>query len=443
MLFAANKEDAPIFKERLLWLFFIAPFFFLLYGTANQIVSSYEGVPVFVYDWEKSIPFIAWMIVPYMFLDLFFGLSLLLPKTRGELQRHVMRLGFTITISALLFLIIPLQFSFAKPEVSGWLAPLFDALKNDLPYNQLPSLHVSLSMIVGYQFIHHSGQLMRWLYGIWFTLIILSILFVYQHHFIDIPGGILIGFLAFYLFPVRGRSRLPLFFVSPKHLGMAIKYLYISIVCTVLAFKLSFLWILFASLAISMLLLAIAYATGFNNLSQKKRGQVSWIFMVLFWPYYLGNILAWKYWRNKVTTFNNVDDQVYIGMSLAEEDHVLLRENNIKMVIDLAPELNSRLPDDVDYFSISLLDLAIPDPERLITIVEQIKQASIKGKVLVHCKLGLSRSTLVAGAWLIMNGYDKKDVWNKLKKIQPLSIDRPYMHIALELFEAELDRQRS
>jgi hypothetical protein len=354
-----------------------------------------------------------------------------------------MRLGFTISISVLIFLIIPLQFSFEKPEVTGWLAPMFEALKNDLPYNQLPSLHVSLSMVVGYQFIHHSGQLMRWVYGAWFTLIIVSIMFVYQHHFIDIPSGILVGFLVFYLFPINGKTRLSLFFVTPKHLGMAIKYLAIAIICTVLAFKVSFLWILFAWIAISMLLLGTAYATGFNNLSQKKRGKVSWLYLILFWPYYLGNFLTWKYWRKKVTTFNPIDDQVFIGMSLVQEDHILLQENNIKTVIDLAPELNSHVPDNVDYYSLPLLDLAIPDPQRLIQIVDQIKQASTKGMVLVHCKLGLSRSILAAGAWLIVNGYDKKDVWSKLKQIQPLCTDRPYMHIALELFGVEFDQEKS
>ncbi len=441
MIFAANKEDTPIFKERLLWVLFLAPFFFLLYGGANQIVSSYENVPIFVFDWEKKIPFVAEMIVPYVFLDLFFGLSLLLPKTRDELQRHAMRLGFTIAISVLIFLIFPLQFSFEKPEVVGWLVPMFEALKNDLPYNQLPSLHVSLSMVVGYQFIRHANQFMRWVYVAWFTLIIVSIMFVYQHHFIDIPGGILMGLLAFYLFPLSGKTRLPLLFVSPRHLGMAIKYLAIAIVSTVLAFKVSFLWFFFAWIAISMLLLATAYATGFNNISQKKRGQVSWFYLILFWPYFLGNFLTWKYWRNKVSTFNQIDDQVFIGMSLDQDDQVFLQENNIKTVIDLAPELNSQIPDSVGYISQPLLDLAIPDPEKLITIVDQIKQASKKGKVYVHCKLGLSRSILAAGAWLVASGQDKKDVWQKLKQIQPLCTDRLYMRIALELFDTEFKKR--
>ena len=440
MIFAANKEDTPIFKERLLWVLFLAPFFFLLYGSANQIVSSYENVPIFVFDWEKRIPFIAGMIVPYMFLDLFFGLSLLLPKTRNELQRHAMRLSFTIAISALIFLIFPLQFSFEKPEVIGWLAPMFEALKNDLPYNQLPSLHVSLSMVVGYQFVRYANQFMRWVYVAWFMLIIVSVMFVYQHHFIDIPGGILMGLLVFYLFPESGKTRLPLFFVSPRHLGMAIKYLVIAIVFTVLAFKVSFLWVFFAWIAISMLLLATAYATGFNNISQKKRGQASWFYLILFWPYYLGSFLTWKYWRDKVTTFNRVDDLLFIGMSLEQDDHVFLKENNIKTVIDLAPELNSQIPDAVDYFSIPLLDLAIPDPERLIEVVEQTEQASTKGKVYIHCKLGLSRSILAAGAWLIANGQEEKDVWKMLKQIQPRCTDSPYMRIALELFDAEFKK---
>lgn len=440
MIFNADKNAAPIFKERLLWLLLLAPFFFLLYGSANQITASYQHVPSFAFDWEMKIPFIPEMIAPYMSLDLFFGFSFLLPKTRAELQRHAMRLGFTIAISVLIFLLFPLQFSFDKPDVSGWLAPVFTLLQNDLPYNQLPSLHVSLSIVVGYMFLRHANWLLRGILLLWFGLTIVSILFVYQHHFIDIPTGLVIGWLAFYLYPVTARPRFPLWFVSPKHLGMALKYLVLAIIFTILAFNVTQIWILFAWLAASMLLLSTAYTVGFNNLSQKKRGQVSWLYRLLFWPYLLANHLTWLYWKGKVSAINQVDDALFIGMSLGRNNQQFLKKHNINTVIDLAPELNSRITNEVKYYSQPLLDLVIPDPQQLIEIINKIEQTSQTGKVLVHCKLGLSRSVLVACAWLISRGDNNKDAWEKLKKIQPLCTDKPYMHIALELYEAKLNQ---
>lgn len=442
MTFDAAPDAKPVFKERLLWLLYLAPFFFLLYGSANQIIATYDHVPHFYFEWEKQIPFIPEMILPYMSLDLLFGFSFLFPQTRSELQRHATRLGFSIAISVILFLLLPLQFSFTRPETSGWVTPLFQALQADLPYNQFPSLHITLSIVVGYQYLKHSRSVLRWIYALWFLLIIASILFIYQHHFIDIPGGILIGWLAFYLYPVNGKTRLPLYFVSPKHLGMALKYMLLTIIFTIAAFQVSSLWLLFGWMALSFLLLSIAYATGFNNLSQKKRGRVSWLYLLLFWPYYLANHLTRRYWQHRLPAISKVDDTLYIGMSLNSGNHEALQANNIRTVIDLAPELNSHIPETVDYHTIPLLDLAIPDPHELARIIDTIEQAESKGNVLLHCKLGLSRSVLAAYAWLVKQGTSKTEAWNRLLEIQPASVDRPYMHIALELFEQYADNNR-
>ncbi len=445
MLFNAAKDAPPIFKERFLWLLLLAPFFFLLYGGANQIVSHFKDVPSIAFGWESQIPFIAEMIVPYMLLDLFFGLSFLIPKTRQTLQQHAVRLGFTIAISMVIFILYPLQFTFEKPEVIGWLAPLFEALKNDLPYNQLPSLHVSLSMVVGYQFIQHSKGVIKVIYGLFFSSIIVSVLFVYQHHFIDIPSGVLIGFLAFFVIPKSGKQRLCLNFVSPKHIGMAIKYLIVAIIAIVCAFKFPKLCWLFAWLGLSMLLLSTAYALGINRISHKKNGKLSYFFLILFWPYFLGSFLTWKYWHNKLSSLKHVDDDLLIGMSLGRKSAINLDSENIKTVIDLAPELNSHVPLDKHYYFLPLLDLSIPDPNCLMKVVEQIEQSKKHGKVLVHCKLGLSRSVMVAGAWLIAKkGFTAEKVWSELKRIQPRCPDRTYMLIALQLFEAKMkDELRS
>ena len=435
MQFNAEAKAKPIFKERLLWLLFLAPLFFLLYGSTNQIASFQEHVNSIYFAWELKIPFIPWMILFYMLLDILFGFSFLIPESRSKLQRHSMRIIFVICISILIFLLFPLQCNFQKPEVTGILAPIYSLLKNDLPYNQFPSLHVSLGLVIGYQYVTKLPAFARILFAGIFFLVIVSILFIYQHHLIDLPGGILVGLLAFYLFPEHGSTRLALNFISPKHLAMAIKYLLLSIIFTILAFNISMLWIPLAWIAASMTTISLCYVTGFNNISNKKHGQTNYLYRILFWPYFFGNYFTWLYWRKKLKPINKIDEHIYIGMSTDQDIHSTLKEHNIHTIIDLAPELNSYIPRNINYHSIPLLDLAIPDPEILIKITNLLDATHRQGKVLIICKLGVSRSVIAAAAWLVKKGLDMQQVWRLLNKAQPLCTNKSYMKISLQLYK--------
>lgn len=440
MIFDARPEAPLIFKERLLWLLFLAPFFFLVYGTANQLTSLNDSVPSIMFGWEKHIPFIPEMIVPYMSVDLLFGFSFLLVKTRDEVQRHALRLGFVIAFSALLFLLIPLHFSLEKPVVEGWTKVIFAGLAADLPYNQLPSLHVSLAMVVGYLYFTHLKGFWRWLSVFWFVLIVLSTLFVFQHHFIDLPTGILAGLFTFYMIPIKGKTRIPLNFISPKHLHVALYYLVVSIVFTILAFKYDalFLSILSGWIAFSMLFIASLYALGHNPLTFKKKGKIYWMYWIVFWPYLLGNKLSWRIWKTKVPTMVEIADGVWIGRSLEANDEKHIRKNQIKTIIDLAPEISDYSASSTNIHYKPLLDLAIPNPAIIKEITEIITDVKNKGNVFVHCKFGLSRSIIISCAWLITQGHSKDQAWSIVSNAQPKHIDKPYVHIALELFEAEI-----
>lgn len=439
MAFDARPDAPLIFKERLLWLLFLAPFFFLTYGTANQIASLHSSLPIIMFDWEQQIPFIAEMIVPYMSVDLLFGLSFLLVKNRDEIQRHSLRLGFTIVFSVMLFLLFPLQCSLEKPIIEGWTKAIFVGLSADLPYNQLPSLHVSLSMVIGYMYFKHFSGFWRWFSVFWFALIIVSTLFVYQHHFIDLPTGFIVGLLAFYIVPVSGKSWIRLNFVSPKHLHIALYYLIGCIIFTVLAFKFSSLALLYGWIALSLLLVACLYTLGHNPIVMKKNGRIQWLSWLLFWPYLIAQYLSWRIWQKKVATLVKITDGIWIGRSLHTDDEALIHDNKIKTIIDLTPEVNGHLPVSVNYIYQPLLDLAIPNPAILHHLCEIINTAKQQGNVYIHCKFGLSRSVLVACAWLIKSqGHSKQHAWDKISLAQPLRVDRPYMHIALALFEAQL-----
>ena len=59
-----------------LWLALLAPFFYSTYGFANWLASRRDDVGSIVFGWEHDIPFMAWTIVPYWSINLFYGLSL-------------------------------------------------------------------------------------------------------------------------------------------------------------------------------------------------------------------------------------------------------------------------------------------------------------------------------------------------------------------------------
>ena len=142
---AKGPAKAPFWGRSLAWLMLLGPLFFLSYGFSNQLAAAKAVDHSIVFDWERHIPFLPWTIVPYWSIDLLYGLSFLLCRTRLEVDRHALRLLTAQIISVACFIAFPLHFAFERPQVDGFFGALFDALMDfDKPYNQAPSLHISL-----------------------------------------------------------------------------------------------------------------------------------------------------------------------------------------------------------------------------------------------------------------------------------------------------------
>ena len=125
------------------------PGFFLVYGWCNAFTSHRPDVGSFFFAWERRIPFVPVMILPYMSIDLFFAGSFFLCRSRAELRVHAWRIALAIAISAAGFLLFPLRLRLDAPGGHGWLGNLFAPLNAlDQPYNLCPSLHISLRALL-------------------------------------------------------------------------------------------------------------------------------------------------------------------------------------------------------------------------------------------------------------------------------------------------------
>jgi membrane-associated phospholipid phosphatase len=191
-------------RAAILWLSFLVPFFLLSYGFANWITSRRIDVPSIAFGWEHHIPFLSWTIVPYWTIDFFYLLSLFICRDRKELDTHAKRLIAAQVISVACFLLFPLRFSFEQPQAAGLFGWLLHALRSvDQPFNQAPSLHLSLITILWAKFSEHMRGWKRLLLQVWFVVAGVSTLTTYQHHVFDIPSGICVGLLCIALFPTQ------------------------------------------------------------------------------------------------------------------------------------------------------------------------------------------------------------------------------------------------
>lgn len=203
-----SQLQARPWRRAAVWLLTLSTVFYLSYGLANWLASRREEVPAIVFAWEHGIPFVAWTIVPYFSTHLFFALSFFVCRTEVELDSHARRLLSAQVIAVACFIAFPLRVSFARPEAIDGFGSLFDVLRLfDMPFNQAPSLHIATTTIL---FDLYARKLPRWTVpaiATWAVLVGASVLTTYQHHFIDIPTGFLLGLACMWMWPLDGGNR--------------------------------------------------------------------------------------------------------------------------------------------------------------------------------------------------------------------------------------------
>lgn len=399
---AGAKREAGLWKRGLVWLLVLGPFFFISYGFANYITGLRPHIGIVVFDWEQSIPLWSWTIVPYWSIDLLYGLSFLLPFTRQEMDRHALRLLSVQRICVAGFLLWPLTMSFTRPELSGVFGWMFDVLMGfDKPFNQAPSLHIALLVVLWARFGAHTAPCLRPLLHLWFFLIGLSVLTTWQHHFIDVPTGALVGFFCLWLWPIH--QACPLvhfkFTTTPQRRRLASRYLLGAVILLIIAITLGGMALWLSWPAISLLMVALNYgAVGAAGFQKQANGRLSGAALVLFAPYLAGAWLNSRLWTRRAPAPVLVADQVWLGRFPSNHDKA-----SVAALMDLCAELPINTQEK-PYYRVPILDLTTPSLAQCRVAGEHIAELRAHGSVLVYCALGYSRSASAVVAWLLLSG---------------------------------------
>ena len=405
---ATQQQDrAHPWRRAIVWIALLAPLFFLTYGWANQFAAGRPNVPSIVFDWERQIPFMAWTIVPYWSIDLLYGLSLLLCTSRAELTTQGLRLLTAQIISIGCFVALPLRFIFERPDTHGVFGMMFDVLLGfDKPFNQAPSLHIVLLIIIWVRLAAHSPVWLRWPLHAWMGLIGASVLTTYQHHFIDIPTGVAAGFLCLWLWPEHGRSPLTqvAFTIDSRRRGLALRYALGAAMATMVALLGGWaLWLLWLSIALGLVALAYAFI-GPTALQKSSDGRLSLAVRWLAAPYLIGAWINLRWWTRHAPSPNQITDGVWLGRF---PTHATLRAAQFRAVVDLTAEMDAPWSQQLRYYrSVPILDLAAPSEASLRQAADAIEAARQHGPVLVCCALGYSRSAAALVAWLVRSGIE-------------------------------------
>lgn len=416
--------------------------FIVVYGGCNWFTAQRSGVGSLFFEWERLIPFVPVMIVPYLSIDLFFVGAPFLCRSDRELWTFSKRVIAAILVAGCCFLLFPLRFAFERPHADGWLGVVFDWFRTmDKPFNLLPSLHIALRTFLADTYARHTRGVVRGASNIWFSLIGFSTLLTYQHHVVDVVGGFALAGYCFY-FIRESSPKLPV--IENHRIGGY--YVIGMIVAVFLAILLRPWGVLLAWPAMAMGIVARAYFGRGPAIFGKTNGVLPWSTWWALGPCLLGQQLSLLYYRRQCRPWDEVVPHVWIGRTLNNREAQTAVRAGVTAVLDLTSEFSeAKSFRAVCYRNIPILDLTAPTFDQLQEMAAFIADQSKMGIVYVHCKIGYSRSAAAVAAYLLQSGAadNVENAIAKLRAVRPSLIVRPEIMTALSDFHARTSHYKA
>lgn len=431
-LFETASRSMPL--RGLLWLIVLAPLFYLSCSFANSVAEFRHIQASVAFQWEDWIPFRPWTILPYwspvilcaisFFVRL--GASHKIDQQQRLLDKHAKRLLLCLFLATICYLLIPLKFAYTPPQLDVFFAFFFAPWYSfDYPYNQLPSLHIALLILLAARFQLQDG-LERICYNLWALLVAVSVLTTWQHHFLDIPTGLLLGAFVLWSLPNNQQGIRTLWqegfdaWADTSRRGLAWIYfagaLTFFLWCFLgwILFGKSLIWFVIFWIGFSLFLVALIYARLGALAFRKQNGHFDTVTLWLFMPYLIGVWLNFRWWTRHHPQPDHVAERIWIGRMPTKKELERYSpqelapgciDSEFNALLDLTAELVAPVPleskKNLRYISVPMLDRSIPLVEDIVAAVRQLDTLHRAGfTILVVCALGISRAPLVVATWL-------------------------------------------
>jgi hypothetical protein len=412
---------------------YLSVLFLVVYGTCNWL-ASLRPTGTWFFEWERRIPFVALLIVPYMSIDLFYVAAPFFCRDALERRTLARRITFAVLVAGAFFLLMPLHFAFDRPHAEGWLGAVFDGFRMmDRPHNLFPSLHITLCLILAEHYVRHTRGLLRAALVLWFVLIGLSTGMTFQHHVIDLAGGFVLACVCFYLFR-EAPGRLAV--VRNVRIGVIYG---VGAVLTGVVAALTWPWgsvLLWPALALAFL--TAAYWGLGPGVYRKSEGRLPASARLVLAPMLLGQYGSLVWYRRRCRPWDEVVPGVWVGRRLTDREAAGAVRQGVTAVLDLTVEFSEARPFlALTYRHLPVLDLTAPTPEQMREAAAFIGEHVASGVVYVHCKAGYSRSAAAVGAYLLATGYARTadEAVRRLRAARPSVVIRPEVLGALRAFE--------
>lgn len=398
----ASRCQAASVSFRFVCLVWQLLLFCVVYTLSNEYASEQMVVRHVMTPWDAYVPFIDWMIAPYSLSLPLFVYAFLQTNNRVAL----LKLSQQVTLATLLagwgFYCFPLAFSTALPDIDEHWRWAYQWLHFvDRPYNQLPSLHVVYSLIFGCFLLdkQNHSHARSCLYSVAVVVISLSIIvstvFTYQHHLMDVFAGVLLA--------------CALIFILKKRLFQPIAFFYFSLAClwSLLVLLLALPWLLFYFSG-TFVCVGCAYAGNKTHEYSNKNALFpsgSGVFLV---PY---RFMYWLMWRFKAQPYQAILPYLSVGRRLKNDEVAAFSSDTY--CIDVSCELGkTKTWNLARYQSFPLLDLQPISREQALGFCElmtSLKRQDPNAAFYVHCVMGISRSYAMVACYLVYSGQQTAD----------------------------------
>jgi len=380
---------------QLLHLIINALLFGLCYTLTNHAAESAQVQRTLALSFEQGIPFIPWMIIPYASSAPLLAWAFFKVRKGDALRVYSRRLMLSTVAATLVFAVFPARFPASRVMPEHELLQLAYGLldASDRPYNQFPSLHITYCILLWIALRPAiASRAWRTTLAPWLLLVGASTLLTWQHALADVAGGIVLAAVACYAVRRGATARQSVSFYYAVMAGLAL--------LAAVLFTPAWPWLY---LALSLSLVAWAYARRNAAFLRKERGRHPQWVRLLFWPYLAGYAATWLLvclrHRDR-PPFAKASEGLWVGRRLSAGEAQQLPPGC--SVIDLSGELSeTELLRGGHYRHLPLMDMQAPSRKQVRIILAAIETERSQGRpVYLHCAMGFSRSLFIARIYL-------------------------------------------